>query len=92
MTKEPLEFLKMVELTLREQLLTILQKQGPKNIAELARQAGVQRINVTDKLAVSKRRGHVKSQYMKKHLPWGGHTLVHVYQITKGGEEWLTQR
>jgi len=82
----------MVELTLREQLLTILQKQGPKNIAELARKTGVVRANVTAKLALSKYKNHVKSTYMRTENPWGGHILVHVYQITKSGEEWLAER
>lgn len=82
----------MAELTLRERLLTILKKQGPKNISELVRETKVVRANVTGKLAVAKRKNHVKDTYMKKFLPWGGHVLAHVYQITKSGERWLKDR
>ena len=92
MHKDPLVHLKMVGQTLREQLLTVLKQKGPLNISELTKITNVARSNVQGKLALAKGRGHVKSNYMKKENAWGGHVLVHVYQITEAGDKWLSQK
>ena len=77
---------------MREQLLTILKQKGPLNVAELTRATNVARSNVQAKLFLAKGRGHVKSSYMKQENTWGGHVLVHVYQITEGGKRWLEEK
>jgi len=82
----------MVELTLREEILTILKNKGPRNISEIAAETQAVRQNVMEKLYQARRLGHVKDTFVSKELPWGGKVLTHVWMITRRGEAWLGEK
>ena len=82
----------MVEITLREHLLHLLQKRGPMNISELTSETLQTRQQVSDKLNLARRKGHVRDKFLKKQLPWGGFVLSHYWMITKVGERWLKEK
>lgn len=72
--------------------MKLLKKKGPLNVSEIARGVASKRPNVKEALNTASRRGHVKDTFMRQRLAWGGHVLVHVYQVTKAGEKWLKER
>ena len=82
----------MVELTLREQVLTLLKEKGPMNIQDLTRETTQTRQYVSEKLNLARRKGQVKDKFIKKQLPWGGFVLSHYWMITKTGEKWLKEK
>ena len=88
----PPEEKKMVRLTLREEILELLKKEGAKNTSEIAMATKTSRQNVMDKLYLARRLGHVKDTFVHKELAWGGKVLTHVWMITSKGKTWIEEK
>lgn len=77
--------------TLKEKLVVSLSRSPLQNINELTVRFDKPRVAVREKLYTAKRQGLVKDRWIRKRTPWGGPVLMHVWELTESGKEWVRQ-